>query len=83
MGNLATACNPCNKIKSDLGLKEIGWELHPPPDEEWDGLKRYYALLWAHVEPELRQIAKRLGWTDEGRAKEIRYHQEWLRLLAA
>jgi HNH endonuclease len=27
--NLVTACNPCNSIKSDFSLEQLGWELQP------------------------------------------------------
>jgi 5-methylcytosine-specific restriction endonuclease McrA len=81
--NLVTACNPCNAAKSDLPLSELpDWTLQPPTiDSEWDGLTRYYAPLWALVEPRLAEIATTLGWSEDGVAREVRYHEGWLRDL--
>jgi hypothetical protein len=44
--NLATACWPCNAIKSDFTLELLGWTLRPISDGDWDGLTRYYRELW-------------------------------------
>jgi HNH endonuclease len=44
--NLVTACNPCNSIKADLTLHQLGWELRPVASDEWDGLTRFYFQLW-------------------------------------
>lgn len=45
--NLVTACWPCNAVKADLSLDQLGWP--PPrriPDTEWDGLTSLYRRLW-------------------------------------
>jgi hypothetical protein len=44
--NLATACNPCNSIKADFTLAQLGWELRPIVDDGWDGLASFYLPLW-------------------------------------
>ena len=44
--NLVTACNPCNSIKADFDLEQLGWELQPTPDSDWDGLTRFYPDVW-------------------------------------
>jgi 5-methylcytosine-specific restriction endonuclease McrA len=45
--NLACACWICNRIKGDLTLDQLDWELQPiSTDLEWDGLTRYYRPLW-------------------------------------
>jgi hypothetical protein len=44
--NLVTACWPCNARKGDISLSRLGWELLPIPQDDWDGLTRYYAALW-------------------------------------
>lgn len=45
--NLACACWICNRIKGDLTLEQLGWELRPiSTDGDWDGLTRYYKPLW-------------------------------------
>ena len=46
-GNFACACWVCNRVKGDLTLKQLGWELLPIADRgDWDGLTRYYPALW-------------------------------------
>jgi hypothetical protein len=44
--NLVTACNPCNAIKADFTLAQLGWELLPISEDEWDGLTHHYPALW-------------------------------------
>jgi HNH endonuclease len=45
--NLVCACWICNRVKGDLLLEQIGWELLPiPEDSDWDGLTRFYRPLW-------------------------------------
>jgi hypothetical protein len=44
--NLITACNPCNSIKADFTLEQLGWQLQPIVDDGWDGLTMYFARLW-------------------------------------
>lgn len=44
--NLVTACNPCNSIKADFTLEQLGWELQPIANDDWDGLTKYYIRLW-------------------------------------
>jgi hypothetical protein len=45
--NLVTTCWPCNAIKADMTLDQLGWELHAvAAGESWDGLTRYYLALW-------------------------------------
>jgi 5-methylcytosine-specific restriction endonuclease McrA len=61
--NLVTACNPCNSIKADLTLEQLGWTLVEPPDEPWDGLTRYYRPLWEFAgqpDPKFH-----LGWLQD------------------
>ena len=58
--NLVTACWPCNAIKADLSLEQLGWELRPVPKNEWDGLTRFYRDVWkAAGQP---NPAYHLGW---------------------
>jgi hypothetical protein len=45
--NLVCACWICNRIKGDLTLEQMGWELKPiAADTSWDGLTSYYKALW-------------------------------------
>ena len=45
--NLVCACWICNRVKGDLTLDQLGWELRPiSADPDWDGLTRYYRQLW-------------------------------------
>jgi hypothetical protein len=44
--NLVTACNPCNSIKSDFSLEQLGWTLQPIQRTRWDGLVGLYPALW-------------------------------------
>lgn len=45
--NLVCACWICNRVKGDLTLEQLGWELLPIPMEtSWDGLTRFYRPLW-------------------------------------
>jgi hypothetical protein len=37
MDNLVTACNPCNAIRADFTLEQLGWQLMPIADSAWDG----------------------------------------------
>jgi 5-methylcytosine-specific restriction endonuclease McrA len=46
--NLVCACWICNRVKGDLTLEQLDWDLRPiSPDPGWDGLTRYYRQLWA------------------------------------
>jgi HNH endonuclease len=47
--NLVTACNPCNAIKADFTLAQLGWHIHDIPIDEWDGLISFYQPLWEHA----------------------------------
>lgn len=45
--NLVCACWICNRVKGDLTVEQLGWELLPIPTEtSWDGLTRFYRPLW-------------------------------------
>ena len=44
--NLACACWICNRVKGELTLAQLGWELRPIPETDWDGLTRFYRALW-------------------------------------
>jgi 5-methylcytosine-specific restriction endonuclease McrA len=48
--NLVCACWVCNQIKGDLSLEQLGWDLLPIPETDWDGLTRHYRLLWEAAE---------------------------------
>ena len=65
--NLVTACNPCNLAKRNVG----GWQPRKPtPDDDWDGLTRYYRPLWDAYAPHADEADRRyhLGWLrDLGR----------------
>ena len=64
--NLVTACWPCNAIKSDYGLDQLGWQLQPiTTDDGWDGLACYYRALWERA----------------GKPKPA-FHEAWLQALA-
>jgi HNH endonuclease len=58
--NLVTACNPCNSIKSDLSLDQLGWELRPALEDGWDGLISSYPALWEAANRPAE--AFHLGW---------------------
>ena len=65
--NLTTACWPCNAIKADYELEQLGWELQPvTTDEGWDGLTCYYRSLWEMA----------------GRPKPT-FHEAWMAALEA
>lgn len=38
LNNLVTACWPCNSGKSNYSVEEVGFELLPASDSDWDGL---------------------------------------------
>jgi len=44
--NLVTACWPCNAIKADFTLEQLGWAVQDPPETDWDGLVTFYPTLW-------------------------------------
>lgn len=45
--NLVCACWICNRVKGDVTLQQLGWELKQiSADVEWDGLTNYYRQLW-------------------------------------
>jgi 5-methylcytosine-specific restriction endonuclease McrA len=44
--NLVTACTPCNSIKADFTLEQLGWEIQPITPTGWDGLMGLYRSLW-------------------------------------
>lgn len=45
--NLVCACWVCNRVKGDLTLQQLGWELKPIPTKvDWDGLASNYRQLW-------------------------------------
>lgn len=44
--NLVTACNPCNAMKADFTLDQLGWDLRPVSVTNWAGLSEHYAALW-------------------------------------
>jgi 5-methylcytosine-specific restriction endonuclease McrA len=45
--NLVCACWICNRVKGELALDQIGWNLKSIDEEsEWDGLIRFYRPLW-------------------------------------
>jgi hypothetical protein len=46
--NLATACWPCNAMKGEFTLEQLGWRIRPVPENRtgWDGLSGTYLALW-------------------------------------
>jgi hypothetical protein len=46
LGNMRTACWPCNRRKADFTLVQLGWMERPVSDPGWDGLSSMYAALW-------------------------------------
>lgn len=46
IGNLVTACNPCNSNKADFTLEQVGWTVLPIEQTGWVGLTDRYADLW-------------------------------------
>jgi hypothetical protein len=45
--NLVCACWVCNRVKGDLMLRQLGWELQPiDAGSTWEGLTRHYRPLW-------------------------------------
>lgn len=45
--NLACACWICNRVKGELSLEQLDWQLLPVPrNTTWDGLTRFYRPLW-------------------------------------
>jgi 5-methylcytosine-specific restriction endonuclease McrA len=47
MDNLVTACNPCNSIKAEFELEQLGWTRLPIAEVTWDGLTGRYRPLWS------------------------------------
>jgi hypothetical protein len=43
--NMVTACWPCNIVKADLSLAQIGWAVQPIANSDCDGVTRYYRTL--------------------------------------
>jgi 5-methylcytosine-specific restriction endonuclease McrA len=43
--NVVTSCWPCNSGKSNYTVEEVGFELLPPGDSDWDGLTEVYPEL--------------------------------------
>ena len=63
--NLVTACWPCNAVKADFTLGQLGWTLRPVNEtSDWDGLTRFYRTVW--------EIAGR---------PDASHHESWLRAL--
>ncbi len=46
LDNMVTACWPCNAVKADLTLAQLGWNVHQITDREWDGLTSHYRQAW-------------------------------------
>jgi 5-methylcytosine-specific restriction endonuclease McrA len=69
LNNLATACTPCNMQKNEFTLERLGWSLLEPMTTDWDGLTRYYPILW--------ELASALATPSQ-----TSYHSTWLRVLA-
>jgi 5-methylcytosine-specific restriction endonuclease McrA len=46
VNNMVTACWPCNAIKADFTLDQLGWTVQPITDAAWDGLVAYYRQAW-------------------------------------
>ena len=44
--NLLTACWPCNAVKGDLSLEQLGWTMRAGQVDGWDGLVGDYQRLW-------------------------------------
>jgi 5-methylcytosine-specific restriction endonuclease McrA len=44
--NLVTACAQCNYRKGDFTPEEVGLEVRPIADTDWDGLTSLYAVVW-------------------------------------
>jgi hypothetical protein len=64
--NMVTACWPCNAVKADLTLEQVGWSLRPIANSEWDGLTRHYRTLWELVgQPDEIYHRSRLDLLDE------------------
>lgn len=47
--NLVTTCYRCNTIKSTFLLEELGWQLRPIADSEWDGLTKTFIRAMEHT----------------------------------
>lgn len=61
--NLVTACNPCNSIKADLSLGQLGWKLLAIATDDWEGLIPYYRQLW--VAAGMPKPAYHGGWMGD------------------
>jgi hypothetical protein len=44
--NMVTACWPCNAVKADFSLEQLGWSVRSIASSDWDGLTRYYRTIW-------------------------------------
>ena len=64
--NLVCSCWICNRVKGDLSLEQLGWELRPiAAESDWDGLTKVYRPLW--------ELAGRPTAAD---------HRRWVRLYS-
>jgi hypothetical protein len=47
--NMVTACWPCNSIKADPTLDQLGWTVWPISSDPWEGLAGLYRRVWEVV----------------------------------
>ena len=70
--NLVTACWPCNAVKGDLSLEQLGWTVRARQVDGWDGLVGEYPRLWvAAGRPNSRLHAAWIKVFDDAQAGAI------------
>ena len=62
LNNLVTACWPCNSGKSNYSVEEVGYELLPASNSDWDGLTGIYPELCKSLSDEDRLPRSHLRW---------------------
>jgi 5-methylcytosine-specific restriction endonuclease McrA len=71
LGNLVTACWPCNGRKADFTLEQLRWGIRDVPiDEDWDGLTGRYPALWKGRRGAEAEVSRGLDdrpWVRAGR----------------
>ena len=71
VSNLVTSCYMCNSRKSNYLLEELGWELKPLAQDDWDGLSHLFVDAWRKQQGEASRTWGRLS------AEERRIFAEW------
>lgn len=59
--NVVTACWLCNQAKRNALIEELGWDLMPPTERDWDGLSTVYLRLW-NASPDAQSNGELAKW---------------------